>query len=229
MTVWVLLLNVCACGQSASGQAGSGEQLTWQEQYDLGVRYLEEGNYEEAILAFTAAIEIDPKRAEAYNQLARVYLAMDDPGQAEAVLEQGVAATGDEGLRTQLEELRETELTQSGPRTERQDCEDGSYHLMYFGEAGLLTRVEHYLPDGTICDISYFDEAGNGTRIEFYAPDGMMTSYAISCYDEAGKLARIEEYSPDGMVRDISYYDEAGNLTRHEAYQSGMLWETTEY
>ena len=39
---------------------------TWQEQYDLGVRYLRDGNYEEAIIAFTAAIEIDPKRAEAY-------------------------------------------------------------------------------------------------------------------------------------------------------------------
>ncbi len=50
-----LLLN--ACGQKAP---------TWQEEYDLGVRYLSEGNYEEAILAFTAAIEIDPKQAPAY-------------------------------------------------------------------------------------------------------------------------------------------------------------------
>lgn len=48
---------LCACGQSVP---------TWQEQYDLGVRYLSEGNYEEAILAFTAAIEIDPKQAPAY-------------------------------------------------------------------------------------------------------------------------------------------------------------------
>lgn len=32
----------------------------------MGMRYLTDGNYEEAIIAFTAAIEIDPKRAEAY-------------------------------------------------------------------------------------------------------------------------------------------------------------------
>lgn len=32
----------------------------------MGVRYLSEGNYEEAIIAFTAAIEIDPKQAPAY-------------------------------------------------------------------------------------------------------------------------------------------------------------------
>lgn len=30
------------------------------------MRYLSEGNYEEAIIAFTASIKIDPKRAEGY-------------------------------------------------------------------------------------------------------------------------------------------------------------------
>lgn len=52
-----LTLSICACGQKASA---------WQEQYDLGVRYLSEGNYEEAIIVFTAAIEIDPKQPMAY-------------------------------------------------------------------------------------------------------------------------------------------------------------------
>lgn len=51
---------------------------TWQEQYDLGVRYLSEGNYEEAIIAFTAAIEIDSKRAEAYVGLTNTYIQMED-------------------------------------------------------------------------------------------------------------------------------------------------------
>ena len=54
----MLVLGLCACGQSA--------QAKWQEQYDLGVRYLSEGNYEEAIIAFTAAIEIDAKRPEGF-------------------------------------------------------------------------------------------------------------------------------------------------------------------
>lgn len=39
---------------------------TWKENYDLGVRYLSEGNYQEAVFAFTAAIEIDPRQADAY-------------------------------------------------------------------------------------------------------------------------------------------------------------------
>ena len=49
-----LILGLCACGQNAAA--------AWQEQYDLGVKYLSEGNYQEAVIAFTAAIEIDAKR-----------------------------------------------------------------------------------------------------------------------------------------------------------------------
>ena len=60
-----LVLSLCACGQKASA---------WKEQYDLGVRYLSEGNYEEAIIAFTAVIEIDPKNADAYLGRANAYI-----------------------------------------------------------------------------------------------------------------------------------------------------------
>jgi len=57
-----------ACGQNA--------QVSWQEQYDLGIRYLEDGNYEEAIIAFTAAIEIDPKQAPAYVGRGDTYISV---------------------------------------------------------------------------------------------------------------------------------------------------------
>ena len=63
----VLLLTLYGCGQK-------GSALRWQEQYDLGVRYLSEGNYEEAIIAFTAAIEIDPKQADAYIGRGDAYI-----------------------------------------------------------------------------------------------------------------------------------------------------------
>lgn len=61
-----LLLPACAVGQQGSTAEEPSQAPTWQEQYDLGVRYLSEGNYKEAVLAFTTAIEIDPKKAPAY-------------------------------------------------------------------------------------------------------------------------------------------------------------------
>lgn len=52
----ILLISIIGCAKTP----------TWEEQYDLGIRYLSEGNYEEAIIAFTTAIEIDPSRTPAY-------------------------------------------------------------------------------------------------------------------------------------------------------------------
>lgn len=58
-----LLLLLTSCG-SYKPEENSG--LTWQEQYDLGIRHLSEGGYEDAIIAFTTAIELDSKQALAY-------------------------------------------------------------------------------------------------------------------------------------------------------------------
>lgn len=92
-----LTLSLCACGQKADA--------TWQEQYDLGVRYLSEGNYEEAVLAFTAAIEIEPKRAESYLGLADAYIAVGDMDAARKALEDGFAATENADIRDMLASL----------------------------------------------------------------------------------------------------------------------------
>lgn len=78
----LLLLTLAACAKTPVAELATepaDEAPDWQTQYDLGVRYLSEGNYEEAILAFTAAIEIEPKQAELYLCRARAYNAIGDP------------------------------------------------------------------------------------------------------------------------------------------------------
>ena len=57
---------------------GKTTEEKWQEQYDLGMRYLSEGNYEEAVLAFTAAIEIDDKKPDAFVGRGDGYLAIEE-------------------------------------------------------------------------------------------------------------------------------------------------------
>ena len=76
LLVLILSLTLCACGKKSG--------TSWQEQYDLGVRYLSEGNYEEAVIAFTAAIEIDAKRPEAYLGRGDAYEKMGDLERATA-------------------------------------------------------------------------------------------------------------------------------------------------
>lgn len=52
----------------------------WGKQYDLGAQYLLESNYEQALTAFTNAIEIDPAQVEAYIGRGDVYVAMAQSG-----------------------------------------------------------------------------------------------------------------------------------------------------
>ncbi len=73
--ILAMLLVMSSCSNIENGaQQGADSATAWQEQYDLGIRYLTEGNYEEAIIAFTAAIEIDPRRAEAYVGRGDAYI-----------------------------------------------------------------------------------------------------------------------------------------------------------
>ena len=58
---FLLMAGLCACGK---------KEPTWQEQYDLGMKYLNEKDYEEAVTVFQVAISIDPKQQPAYIGVA---------------------------------------------------------------------------------------------------------------------------------------------------------------
>lgn len=111
-TVLTCLILVCLVLTSCAGQS-NGAGNTWQEQYDLGVRYLSEGNYEEAIIAFTAAIEIDLNRAEAYLKSAEAYLELGGKDMAIAILEKGYANTQDSTIKMQLDALNDPFIDES--------------------------------------------------------------------------------------------------------------------
>lgn len=89
MVVVIMMLTVVACSHA-------NNVSTWQEQYDLGVRYLSEGNYEEAIIAFSSAIEIDSKQALAYVGLSDAYISAGDYTKADEVVAAGKEACGDD-------------------------------------------------------------------------------------------------------------------------------------
>ena len=101
----LLILSAAACGQKAVA--------TYQEQYDLGVKYLDDGNYQEAVVAFTAAIDIEAKHPEAYIGLADAYVGLGDTESAKKALEDGLAACGENAeLQGKLDELTPAEETE---------------------------------------------------------------------------------------------------------------------
>ena len=83
--------------------AGCKKKMTLQDYLDLGDKYLLELNYEEAVVAFTKAIELEPRDPNAYLKLANVYDAQEDYEKAVQILAQGYEATGDEEVKRQKE------------------------------------------------------------------------------------------------------------------------------
>lgn len=101
-SIIVVMITLLACLTSCTRSV----EEQWQEQYDLGVRYLSEGNYEEAIIAFEAAIEIDPKRADAYFGAADAYIGLGDYEEANDILIRGQEQCGEvEGFSGRLDSV----------------------------------------------------------------------------------------------------------------------------
>ena len=196
----ILILGLAGCAQKAA------DAPTWQEQYDLGIKYLEEGNYEEAIIAFNAAIEIDPKRPEAYIGLADVYTAQGDTDAAKKALEDGLAATEDDSVRARLEQL-EAQLSaaaipQVGPavdplpvaRTERTDGDTFSYVFEY-DEKDNLVHYLVYKKGILVEEITYlYDAAGlrvSSNHTSWDSP-GALYLYHYEEYDGLGRVTKEE-------------------------------------
>ena len=109
----LLLLTLAAC-QKAPAAEPADEAPSWQTKYDLGVRYLSEGNYEEAILAFEAAIKIDPKQEAVYLKYAEAYVQQGEYASALQVLERGFHETQSK-LLTREENRLKREILEENP------------------------------------------------------------------------------------------------------------------
>ena len=235
----VLLLAGCA-----------GELMTWQEQYDLGMRYLNESNYEEAILAFTQAIEIDPKNVEGYLGRAEAYLgAGGEENRALAVadyltaadlcVEQGNPERAEEILNNAQEAVGEDseisnklyEITGKRPDTklENKYFKDGSLKVEYeYDERELLIKETYYNTDGSLSYYLKYEYNENNSliKLESYDSAGNLEMYYTYEYDESGNLAKRSFYIPA-----MEQY-ELGSLSSYTTYeydQNGQLTKASEH
>ncbi len=181
----VLILGLAACGQKAPA---------WQEQYDLGVKYLSEGNYEEAIIAFTAAIEIDPKRPEAYIGRGGAYIGSGETAENLA------AALADYEQAAALDETNAEAYLGMADVYIRMGEYDKALELLRsaLDKTGGDERIA-----GKIAEIEsgiYTDSSGRKRRESSYDGDGNLIWYRIYGY-------------PEGKSYEVTSYDAAGNQT----------------
>ena len=222
----VLTVGLFACAQKG---------LTWEEQYDLGIRYLSEGNYEEAIIAFTAAIEIDPKRAEAYVGRGDAYLGQGaaDECLTAAFMDYEAALKLDSSnagaylgmaevyiARKQFDEAMEI-LRQGVEKTGDQRLTDRLAELENGDIADYWRRTlkeTHYDGNGVLtCWFEYdYNDQGQCVGITSYGPEGNQIQYIEQRYDEQGHMIYGRySLSSDGRMNGGTY-----------TYNSAGKWET---
>jgi len=71
--------------------AGYMKSVKVKEQFNLGIKFLKEGKYEEAIIAFEKVIKIDPKNLEARVNMAKACIQVNKLELAEKMLKEAIS------------------------------------------------------------------------------------------------------------------------------------------
>ena len=211
---------------------GKGE-FTWQEHYDLGMQYLTEGNYEQAILSFTSAIEIDAKQALGFIGRGHAYIGL---GETEENL---TAALADYEMAVMLDETNadaylgivdvyirqgeyekalktlEKALEKTGNAQSIQDKIDEIKSGVYIDSSQNIRRSNDYEADGTLTGYTEFDYDYLGRKCSWrnynreWHDDGSYGEIALGDYcevtfDEDNRAVKNQFYAADGTP---TYYD----------------------
>lgn len=142
---------------------------------DIGMQYLSELNYSQAIAAFENALEIDPRNVEAYIGLAEVYKAQENYPAIVQLLENAEKIFGDEfppRLQEYLDYAYEKSISGA-------DVVDLTSELTLFGDAVMLqdesielTPLEEWKGGSVWLENSFKSSKGFVVSFEYYAGEG---------------------------------------------------------
>ncbi len=236
----IVLAVVIVGGIIAAVAIGSdGGRADISETLSLAQRYLDEENYEQAVIEFDRIIEIDPMNVDAYLGKAEALIALGDADEAIEVLEDAYELTGDEDILAMLEELTKPEETaevttaattattptetttataaESEPETAEPVWND-PYALEIEQMLLRYIRGEGELDTSVLADV---------TSLEIY---GTAVVY-VNCGNRCGKEDRYKHYGSDfdrqyfQLIPQNEYpeYDENYNVINAVKYDYGTL------
>lgn len=221
----------------------STETMGISEYLDLGAKYLSEGNYEEAIISFTAAIEIDPNNTDAYSGRAEAYIFSGETednlttalADYEKILEfddtaaEAYLGLADIYIRQRNDDLM-WEILQTGLEKTNGNS-DISAMLDILEQGG-----EIYDSQGVV-RYAYFPDIEGKWQKYFYDSQGRIIeewgydSYGellYTIYEYSENMIKQSHYTEDGTMEGyyLIYLNDAGQPERDEYYyEDGTLWE----
>lgn len=218
------LTSLCGCGLQ-KGYNSQDQNNAWQNQYDLGIQYLEKADFDAAITAFSAAIELNPAETASYIALSQIYLLKGEHSLAEETLAQKPKEIAREVVRN-----NRTDGDDGRYWTEERDAKNrlvreviyevnGDYGVFEYNEDEYFTHTGFYHADGTPYYIDEYDGKGNLLYTTNYLEDG---SYTVNHVNSNRMQLLYIEYNNNGTVMSytIFQYDESGNDLRHTTYDA---------
>lgn len=199
--------------------AGTFEHISYNRQVSLGMKYLGNLEYEQAVACFERAIQIDPKTPEPYIELAKVYVAMEEPEKAIEVLQQAVAqlpeeqTTGIVALYSEIKqennldvEIEVWENTSEEISASVKRTEEGILATADGLEAKIFLNGDVYL---TLSDIEISD-----TYLANKAPKGELEyMWKLTIETSLGSFGVVTRWSSDGSgEKEISLSDMESSL-----------------
>ena len=242
--IFVIVLGISGCSSENNSAMKNEQEFIWQEQYDLGMQYLEEGDYEAAIVAFTAAIEIDPNQAVLYLERGNAYIrdgeTEDNLAMALADYQQAVdlaSAMAEAYLGIADVYVRQGDydaaldiLNKGLSETDSNDMIAAKIEEMESGNItdsyGNIRRRSSYDSSGNLVwyhELTY-DEYGRETSVTSYDEAGTQTAHLDITYQD-GLPSASYTYDTDGILdKTIRTYDNDGNVIRYEYYNGDVFW-----
>ncbi len=220
-------------------------------QLALAEKYMSELNYEAAILAYKAAIEIDPKCEDAYIELVNLYIAMEAYDEAENVIakaEQNIKTDVVLTLNNSLYDNTLSDVSENKNQLFENDTiqSDNESTEIVEESSAMITRhlilkksttymansdyihicEENYDYNGNVIKIAdrYGYDSGEYIEEYLYDENNNLTDYVS--YDENGIISSKKHYDNDGNVLEYTDYDSNGNIINqrvHEITQDGSI------
>ncbi len=193
---WVQICLVMIMALFISTACGKSKEMNFQDYLDLGQKYLAEENYEQAIVAFSKVLELEPKALEAYEGLTNAYIKTENYEKAQDTIQCGIAV---------YESLSESEQTEEFRKIYETLLKFQEEIASQFSESETEeeSSAEEAPEEGSSADSSLY----NGSMtVKMYESSGAYLGRDVYTYDDKGRMTSITWYDDDDKSV-ISHYE----------------------
>lgn len=196
ITAVIAILALIIAGVAVITVGGAPQKIKINRMMKTAQRYLEEMQYEQAVLAYDAVIEIEPKHLPAYMGKANTYVAMEDIENAVSTMSKAAKVARDEYDAT-------------GKKLDKADKMYELYAQILAGDGQferairVLNEAKEWLQDD---DLSKMLEELVGKTVEMNVPDAKIT-FTDSVLEKDIRTI-INKPSGDIMISDVWYVEE---------------------